>query len=224
MNQQLPLRFRLAGHTSLEDYVGSAPDRLMQLGQLVYLVGGSGSGKSHLLQGLCHHELERGGTAVFMPMMPTLEPSILSSLESFDLVCLDDIDAVLSESLSTSAAWQEALFHLINGCKDQGKKLVMSSAVPVSDLQVELGDLRSRLKAAYHLGTDDLSDDEKLAVIKLKARRRGFEMGEDVCAFILSRSQRDMHHLARLVEQLDEETLRQQKKVTIPFVKSALGL
>jgi hypothetical protein len=33
-----------------------------------------------------------------------------------------------------------------------------------------------------------------------------------------------MHHLARLVDQLDEETLRRQKKVTIPFVKAALGL
>jgi hypothetical protein len=33
-----------------------------------------------------------------------------------------------------------------------------------------------------------------------------------------------MHHLAHLVDQLDEETLRRQKKVTIPFVKAALGL
>ena len=49
-------------------------------------------------------------------------------------------------------------------------------------------------------------------------------MSEEVCRFILSRAQRDMHHLARLVEQLDKQTLMQQKKVTIPFVKAALGL
>ncbi len=49
-------------------------------------------------------------------------------------------------------------------------------------------------------------------------------MNEDVCRFILARAQRDMHHLATLVEQLDEETLRRQKRVTIPFVKQALGL
>ena len=61
-------------------------------------------------------------------------------------------------------------------------------------------------------------------VIRLKANRRGFEMSEEVCKFILGRAQRDMHHLARLVEQLDVATLRHQKKVTIPFVKEALGL
>jgi len=61
-------------------------------------------------------------------------------------------------------------------------------------------------------------------VIRIKSRRLGFEMDEGVCSFILSRSQRDMHHLARLVDLLDEATLRQQKKITIPFVKKALDL
>ena len=49
-------------------------------------------------------------------------------------------------------------------------------------------------------------------------------MDKDVCTFILSRARRDMHHLSYLVDQLDEATLRQQKKLTIPFVKRALGL
>ena len=78
--------------------------------------------------------------------------------------------------------------------------------------------------AAYQVGTDVLSDAEKLEVIRRKAKRRGFEMPAEVCDFILTRAERDMHHLARLVDQLDHETLRQQRKVTIPFVKRALGL
>ena len=49
-------------------------------------------------------------------------------------------------------------------------------------------------------------------------------MSEEVCRFILGRAERDMHHLAKLVQQLDRETLRRQKKVTIPFVKESLGL
>ena len=101
---------------------------------------------------------------------------------------------------------------------------MLSATKPVALLRVDLTDLSSRLKAAYLVGTDTLDDEEKLEVIRLKAERRGFAMDREVCSFILSRSQRDMHHLARLVDQLDEETLRQQKKVTIPFVKNALGL
>jgi DnaA family protein len=140
-------------------------------------------------------------------------------LEQADLVCLDDVDEVL-----LLADWQRALFHLINSVKDAGNTLIVSSINPVSALKLELGDLDSRIKGAYLLSTDQLDDEQKLKVVELKARRRGFDMSREVCRFILGRSRRDMHYLTHLVDQLDEETLRRQKKVTIPFVKAALGL
>ncbi len=219
MSQQLPLRLRLEGHTNLDDCIGTAAGKLLQLEQLIYLSGAEGSGKTHLLQGLCHRALEESESALYLPMLASLDSSILNGLESVNLVCLDDIDDVIGER-----SWQLALFHLINACRDHDTKLVMSATLPVASISIELSDLDSRLKAAYLVSTDTLDDDEKLEVIRLKAERRGFVMDADVCSFILSRSRRDMHHLARLVDQLDEETLRQQKKVTIPFVKNALGL
>lgn len=219
MSQQLPLRFKLESHTSLDDYVGAAANRLIELDQFIVIHGETGSGKSHLLQGLCHRQAEAKATALYLPMLTSLEPGILNGLEDSDLVCLDDIDDVLE-----LPEWQSALFHLINACRDHGVKLVLSSTLPVANLKIELPDLSSRLKGAYLVATDKLNDDEKLEVIRIKAKRLGFDMEHEVCAFILSRSRRDMHHLAQLVDQLDEETLRQQKKVTIPFVKKALGL
>lgn len=219
MNQQLPLRFKLEGHTRLDDYVGSAAARLLRLQELVYLYGPGGSGKSHLLQGLCHEAQQRGQSAIYLPTLAVLQPGVLDSLESVQLVCLDDIDDVLSMD-----DWQRALFHLINAFKDRGGKLVVSAALPVASLEVRLADLASRLKAAFLVATDQLDDEQKLEVVRRKAQRRGFEMSDEVCRYILSRSRRDMHHLAQLVEQLDQETLRRQKKVTIPFVKQALGI
>ena len=219
MSLQLPLRFKLEGHTSLDDYVGIAAHRLLELDQLIVLSGDAGTGKSHLLHGLCHQMTDSGGSVLYLPMLASLEPGILHGLEDSDVVCLDDIDDILA-----MPGWQAALFHLINGCGDQGVKLVLSSSKPVGALPIELPDLMSRLKGAYLLSTEILSDVEKLEVIRSKSRCLGFEMDEDVCSFILSRSQRDMHHLARLVDQLDEATLRQQKKITIPFVKKALDL
>jgi DnaA family protein len=144
---------------------------------------------------------------------------VLEGLEQADMVCLDDVDEVLD-----LADWQLALFHLINAVKDADKTLIVSSTNPVSALKLELGDLESRIKGAYLLSTDQLDDEQKLEVVERKARRRGFDMSQEVCRFILGRSPRDMHHLAHLIDQLDEETLRLQKKVTIPLVKTALGL
>ena len=219
MSQQLPLRFRLEGHTHLKDYVGSTASQLQHLQGLILLSGGRGSGKSHLLQGLCHEAQEQGRTTMYLASLASLEASVLDSLETIDLVCLDDIDAVISRD-----DWQRALFHLVNAMKDSGGKLVLSSSRSVADLEVSLADLDSRLKAGFLLSTDQLDDEQKFDVIRRKAERRGFEMSDEVCRFILSRARRDMHHLAQLIEQLDEETLRRQKKVTIPFVKQALGL
>ncbi|MBL6689590.1 MAG: DnaA regulatory inactivator Hda [Pseudomonadales bacterium] len=219
MGEQLPLRFRLDHHTQLDDYVGSAGVRLRELEGLVLVFGASGTGKTHLLQGLCHEALTAGRSMIFLPELASLDPSVLEGLESSSLVCLDDIDQVIEGPM-----WQESLFHLINAVRDHKGKLVLSSSVAVAELQPNLADLTSRLKGAYLISTDELNDTEKLEVVRRKAHRRGFEMSEEVCRFILSRAQRDMHHLARLVEQLDRETLMQQKKVTIPFVKAALGL
>jgi len=219
VSSQLPIRFRLEGHTSLDDYVGVAAQRLVDLRQLVILFGEPGSGKSHLLQGLCHQMVKSSGLALYLPMLTSLEPYILQGLENSDLVCLDDIDNIMA-----SPGWQPSLFHLINACGDHGVKLVLSSSKDITSLPIELPDLKSRLKSAYLLSTDRLSDADKLEVIRIKSMRRGFEMEADVCSFILSRSKRDMHHLARLLDQLDEATLREKAKVTIPFVKRALNL
>jgi len=219
VNQQLPLKLRLAEHTRLEDYVGDAASRLQQLEGPVYVSGSAGTGKSHLLQGLCHQAIADGDSAIYLSSLDELHASVLEGLEAVDLVCLDGIEQVIIHQ-----DWQTNLFHLINACRDQGGKLVASGRAAVASLNISLDDLASRLKGAYLLTTEELTDQQKLEVVKLKARRLGFTMSEEVCRFILLRSDRDMHHLARLVDRLDEETLRRQKKVTIPFVKAALGL
>ncbi len=219
MAHQLPLQLKLEEHTRLDDYVGDVAPLLDGLGEVVVLYGPRGSGKSHLLQGLCRNEGDKGRRAVYLTDLTSLDASILEGLETAELVCLDNVHQLLGND-----AWERALFHLFNACRDTGSKLVLSSTIAPGELVPKLADLASRLAGSYHLMTDELDDAGKLEVIRRKAHRRGFNMNEDVCRFILARASRDMHHLSHLVEQLDEATLRNQKKVTIPFVKQALGL
>ena len=217
MTAQLNLTLPLDDNARLEEYVGIAADKLTRLNGIVYVSGDNG--KSHLLQGCCHAVIESGGTAIYLQSLKDLEPSVLDGLETYDLICLDDVADVV-----TDASWAVSLFQIINAVRDHGGKLVLAANTPVNELEINLPDLDSRLRGAYLLATDRLGDGDRLQIIKRKAERRGFEMSEEVCRFILGRARRDMHHLARLVDQLDAETLRQQKKVTIPFVKKALGL
>ncbi len=219
MSQQLAFQYRLDHHTHLEDYVGDAAALLASLSGLVFVYGPAATGKSHLLQGLCHKAQAEEVSVLYLPSLRVLGAAVLDGLDQFQLVCLDDIDDVIEDP-----DWQEALFHLINAMRDRGLTLVVSSSVAIAALELSLADLESRLRGAYRVKTDTPDDDQKLEIIRRKADRLGFFMGDEVCRFILARAQRDMHHLAMLVDQLDRETLRSQKKVTIPFVKAALGL
>ena len=232
MIRQLPLRIPLDDAARQADFVGPAARLAADAEGLVLVSGDHGCGKSHLLQGLCRESMCRekmdrekmgrdscGGDFLYIPSLKNYEPGVLEGLETRSLICLDEVHEVMGDE-----AWEVALFHLINGVLHHGGKLVLASRLPVADLPTQLADLASRLKAAALVLVRQPDDAGKLEVIRRKARRRGFEMSDEVCRFILGRARRDMHHLVRLVETLDGESMRNQKRVTIPFVKQALGL
>lgn len=219
MKEQLPLRLPVDRAATLEDYVGNLACKVASLQGHIFLSGQAGSGKTHLLQARYRKDSEAGLQAFCLANLAAHSPALLDGLDQAETVCLDDIDTVISQP-----SWQAPLFHLFNGLRHRGGTLLMASRQRVAEFHIPLADLNSRVKAAYLLHTETLSDADKLEVIRRKAQRRGFIMNEEVCRFILERAPRDMHYLADLIEKLDAETLRQQRKVTIPFVKSALGL
>jgi DnaA family protein len=219
MNKQLTLNIRLRDDATFGNFVGSAADRIQHGSGLVFVFGASGTGKSHLLQALCHSVNQDGGTSIYLQDPGSHAPDILGSLDSFSVVCLDDIETSIGNE-----AWEVELFHLINSIVDGGSRLVISSSLPASSLEIKLPDLASRLRAAVAVEIDPLTDLEKLEVLKIKANNRGFTLNDEVARFILGRASRDMNHLVDLLSKLEAETLRLQKKLTIPFVKQTLQL
>jgi DnaA family protein len=189
--------------------------------QLVYLWGAPGAGLTHLLQAACHAAHEKGRTAQYLPLreLTGFAPvSLFEGLEVLDLICLDSLDAVAGNPL-----WEEALFGLFNRVYDAGKHLVFSAVCGPNELSLQLPDLRSRLNWGVTYQVAVLRDEEKQAALKMRARARGMEMSSEVAQFILSRAPRDMNDLFFLLNRLDELSLQEQRKLTIPFVKQVLG-
>jgi len=144
---------------------------------------------------------------------------LLDNVEFCDLVCLDDIQAVLGQ-----AHWEEALFHAFNRMRDAGKQLLIAADASPRKLPIKLADLQSRLSLALVFQLHELSDDDKLRALQLRASRRGLQLPDDVGRFLLARSVRSMTVLFDTLEQLDTASLQAQRKLTIPFLKEALGL
>ena len=219
MNSQLTLNIRLRDDATFENFIGSAAARIQGKERLHYIWGPAGSGKSHLLQALCHQVNSENGDSIYLENLKLNSAEIVQSLESFSLVCLDNIDEILGDE-----EWELAMFHLMNSVKDGAARLIVSASVPAAKLICNLPDLASRLKAAVAVETGTPGDEEKLIMLKKRANNRGFELNDEVARFILGRAPRNMRHLIELLGRLEVETLKQQKMVTIPFVKKTLQL
>jgi DnaA-homolog protein len=229
---QLPLGVRLRDDATFANYYPGANaaalgyvERLCEADagwteSLIYLWGGAGVGRSHLLQAACLRFEQRGEQAVYLPLADVADygPELLDNLEQCELVCLDDLQAVAGR-----ADWEEALFHLFNRLRDGGRRLLLSADTAPRELPVQLADLQSRLTLALVFQLQSLSDEDKLRALQLRASRRGLQLSDEVGRFILTRGERSMSALFELLERLDQASLQAQRKLTIPFLKETLG-
>lgn len=230
MNDQLVLGLQLRDSARFSNFVaGNNRELLEQLQQLAALKncgqllcwGAPGTGKTHLLQAVCHQVTEEHHTAAYLSLddITGLPPELLDGWENHALVCLDNIQAIAGQ-----ADWEEAVFHLYNRLRDRQHSLVVSASLAPAQLPLILPDLRTRLGAGLVYQMQGLNDEQSLEALQLRARLRGFELPEDTGRYLLKRMPRDLPALMRLLEQLDTASLVAQRRLTIPFTKTVLDV
>jgi DnaA family protein len=179
--------------------------------------------RSFVLQGeqtvACIAAIEAGRQAAYLSMdqLRDLGPDSLGGWEQHDLLCLDELDAVLGD-----AAWEQALFSLFNVMHDSGKQLLVAASGGPRAYEFSLADLQSRLSwgGVYELA--ELGDEQRVSALSLRARARGIELPEETGRYLLQRIPRDMTSLYRFLDTLDKESLAAQRRLTIPFVRMIL--
>ena len=116
--------------------------------------------------------------------------------------------AVVIEDLNPQAFDERALFHLMNLAREEGAFDLMTARVPPVAFEVELRDLRSRLRAVPVV-TLMPPDDQLLRslIVKFCADRQ-LIVDETVVSFLATRIERSFAAARRAVEQLDAEALR----------------
>lgn len=228
MNAQLPLGLGIRDDTTFDNYcVGDNQQALLSLRHLlqgtgesyIYLWGELGVGRSHLLQACCHSLDSIDKNTLYLPFAEyaQLSPGLLEGMEHMDLVCLDNINSVLGQR-----QWEEAIFHLYNRMQATSSRLLIAGDVVPPQLPCLMPDLRSRLSQGLVMQLKGLNDEQKLNALKLRARRRGLELSDEVGRYLLHHYPRNMAVLFDVLEKLDEASLVQQRRLTIPFVKQVI--
>ena len=220
---QLTLDIRLDPGASFDSYYAGANAQAVvavAAEPLLYLYGGEGLGKSHLLQAACRQLAEAGEPVAYVPLseVMALSPSALEGLEAMSLVAVDEL-----ERLAGQRDWQVELFHLFNRIRDRGGRLVVAAGCKPVELGLELPDLVSRLQWGLVLRLQELDDADKRAALALRAQLLGLELSAEVAQYLLAHYPRDMNWLVAALERLDKASLREQRRLTVPFIKQVLG-
>ena len=164
------------------------------------LVGPEGAGKSHLAAIWAEEAGARSTTARLLTTAGV--PGVLST------------GALVVEDLTSSAFDERALFHLMNLAREDEAFLLMTARAPASNLQIELHDLRSRLRAVPVVSL--LSPDDQLfrALIVKLCMDRQLSIDETVISYLATRIDRSLAAARRTIEFLDTEALRRGRPVT----------
>jgi DnaA family protein len=182
----------------------------------LWLWGGRATGKTHLLQAVC---ARTGDTAAYFPLDRSLAlpPEALAGFERTQVLCVDDVDAVAGDQ-----AWEEALFRLFNEAADLRTRLIFAASVAPRQAAWVLEDWRSRAASCVVYQLRELDDAGRVEALRLRAAARGLQLPYETSEYLLKRMPRDLPSLLQILDALDEASLVQQRRLTIPFIRDEL--
>lgn len=228
MAEQLPVTFEFRANQTFDDfYPGSNQELIEHLKktvagtgeQFIFLWGNRGHGKSHLLHACCDSAFNQHTSSFYLDLSaPTsADPVLFTGLENFEIVCMDNIDA-----LAGLTEWELGFFNFFNLHRDSKHRLILSASRSPRSLLFTLPDLQTRMNWGLSLKIKPHDDDDKIAALTHKAQHMGFEIAPQAARFLLTHYDRNPTSLWSMLDKLDTASLAAKRKLTIPFLKQIL--
>ena len=197
----------------------------------LFIHGGVGLGKTHLLQSICQvaiqkHKLMRiyyvscnGFMTQFLEAVQAGEmSSFRHRFRAFDMLVIDDI-----HDLSKRDQTQEEFFHTFNTLFQSGRQIVLSSDAAPNEIPFLEERLISRFSCGLVASVEPPGFETRVAIIKNKALNRRIKISDDVAAYIATRLDSNIRELEGAITKLQSLSLLDGSPITLTMAKEAVG-
>jgi chromosomal replication initiator protein len=196
----------------------------------LYLYGGSGLGKTHLLHSIANRlaETEPSLKVAYMTTEQFVNELIncirrkqmdafRQTFRSVDLLLLDDIQFIAGKERT-----QEEFFHTFNTLQSTSRQVVFTSDARPADIPGLEERLRSRFLQGLIADIQPPDLETRCAILREKARAVGRELPEDVVLFISRRVQNNVRELEGCLNRTIAYAQLKNSKITVDVVRLAL--
>ena len=195
----------------------------------LYLYGGVGLGKTHLMHAIGHALLaERASARVayvsaerFMCEMINAirwkrTPDFRDKFRTIDMLLVDDI-----QFLEGKEATQEEFFHTFRTLYEEGKQIVLSSDCPPRELATLEERLRSRFESGLIADMQVPDLETKLAILRRKAEAEGVPLPDDVAMYLANKVRSNVRELEGCLTRLTALSSLRRRPADLDLAKEA---
>lgn len=198
----------------------------------LFIYGGVGLGKTHLLQAICHYiknkNSARSSKACYLTsegftneLIDAIQHHSTSNFRQkyrgVDALVIDDIHFIAGKEST-----QEEFFHTFNTLYDAHKQIIICSDRPPK----EIANLQDRLVSRFNWGlTTDIQPPDfetRVAILKKKIEREPVSVPDDVMFFIAQLIKTNIRELEGALIRIIAYSLLEEKPITIESTKEAL--
>ncbi|MEA3383688.1 MAG: chromosomal replication initiator protein DnaA [Campylobacterota bacterium] len=194
----------------------------------LFLYGGTGLGKTHLLQAIGNDSIEKNKNVIYVTVEQFMNDFTFSlknkNMEHFrtkyrkcDLLLIDDI-----QFLSGKESTQEEFFHTFNELHTANKQIVLTS----DKLPSQIAGLEERLKSRFdhglksHIQIPEL--ETKIAIIEKKSELNGIHLTKDIVNYIATNLDNSIREIEGVLIQINASADLLGQEIDINLVQNLL--
>ncbi|QKJ21323.1 chromosomal replication initiator protein DnaA [Poseidonibacter lekithochrous] len=194
----------------------------------LFIYGGTGLGKTHLLQAVGNAAIEKGQTVIYVTIEQFMNDFTFSiknkNMEHFrskyrkcDVLLIDDI-----QFLSGKEQTQEEFFHTFNELHNAKKQIVMTS----DRLPSQIAGLVDRLKSRFEWGlTADIQLpglETKIAIIEKKSDLNGIALTREIINFIATNLDNSIREIEGVLIRINASASLLNQEISLDMVQNLL--